>query len=139
MVQCNDREKVLFATGQLVGEASKWWDSYIYEHEQPQSIVWKEFKDNFISHFIPVSVMKLKRKEFLSLKQRQMTVTEYRDKFIQLSMYTQRSSESEKKKREHFLKGLNEDLQSILSLHEYSSLQDVINKAIELENKLQEI
>jgi hypothetical protein len=34
---------------------------------------------------------------------------------------------------------LNEDLQSILSLHEYSSLQDVINKAIELENKLQEI
>jgi hypothetical protein len=34
---------------------------------------------------------------------------------------------------------LNEDLQSILRLHEYSSLQDVINKAIELESKLQEI
>jgi hypothetical protein len=50
-VQCNDREKVLFASGQLVGEASEWWDSYIYEHEQPQSIVWKEFKDNFMSHY----------------------------------------------------------------------------------------
>jgi hypothetical protein len=139
MVQCNDREKVLFASGQLVGVASEWWNSYIYEHEQPQSIVWKEFKDNFITHFIPVSTMKLKRKEFLSLKQGQMTVTEYRDKFIQLSMYAPRSSGSDKKKREHFLKRLNEDLQSILSLHEYSSLQDVINKAIELENKLQEI
>jgi hypothetical protein len=68
-----------------------------------------------------------------------MTVNEYRDKFIQLSMYAPRSSKSDKKKREHFLKGLNEDLQSILSLHEYSSLQDVINKAIELESKLQEI
>jgi hypothetical protein len=34
---------------------------------------------------------------------------------------------------------LNKDLQSILSLHEYSSLQNVINKAIGLESKLQEI
>jgi hypothetical protein len=83
--------------------------------------------------------MKLKGKEFLSLKQGQMTVTEYKDKFIQLSMYAPRSSESDKKKREHFIKGLNEDLQSILSLHEYSSLQHVINKAIELESKLQDI
>jgi hypothetical protein len=54
-------------------------------------------------------------------------------------MYAPRSSESDKKKREHFIKGLNEDLQSILSLHEYSSLQDVINKAIELESKLEDI
>jgi hypothetical protein len=83
--------------------------------------------------------MKLKRKEFLNLKQGQMTVTEYGDKFIQLSLYAPRSAESDKKKREHFIKGLNEDLQSILSLHEYSSLQDVINKATGLESKLQEI
>jgi hypothetical protein len=82
--------------------------------------------------------MKLKRKEFLNLKQGQMTVTEYGDKFAQLSLYAPRSAES-KKKQEHFIKGLNEDLQSILSLHEYSSLQDVINKAIGLESKLQEI
>jgi hypothetical protein len=34
---------------------------------------------------------------------------------------------------------LNEDLQCILNLHEYSILQDVINKAIGLESKLQEI
>jgi hypothetical protein len=54
-------------------------------------------------------------------------------------MYAPRSSGSDKKKREHFIKGLNEDLQSILSLNEYFSLQDVINKAIELESKLQDI
>jgi hypothetical protein len=98
MAQCNDREKVLYASGLLLGEALEWWNSYIYEHDQPQSIAWKEFKDNFVSHFIPVSVMKLKRKEFLSLKQGQMTVTEYKDKFIQLSMYAPRSSGSDKKK-----------------------------------------
>jgi hypothetical protein len=82
MVQCNDRDKVLLASGQLVGATSEWWNSYIDERGQPQSNVWKEFKDNFISHFIHVSVIKLKRKEFLSLKQGQMTVTKYGDKFI---------------------------------------------------------
>jgi hypothetical protein len=45
MAQCNDREKVLYASGLLLGEALEWWNSYIHEHEQPQSIVWKEFKE----------------------------------------------------------------------------------------------
>jgi hypothetical protein len=53
--------------------------------------------------------MKLKRKKFLSLKQGHMTVTEYRDKFIQLSKYAPKSAESDKKKQERFIKGLNED------------------------------
>jgi hypothetical protein len=132
-------EKALYVSGKLIGAALEWWNSYINGHEQPESIVWKEFKDNFILHHTPVSVMKLKRKEFLNLKQGQMTVGEYGDKFIQLSLYAPRSAESDKKKREHFIKGVNEDLQSILSLHEYSSLQDVINKATGLESKLQEI
>jgi hypothetical protein len=116
MVQCNDREKALYAFGKLIGAASEWWNSYINGHEQPESIVWKGFKDNFILHHTPVSAMKLKRKEFLNLKQGQMAVTEYGDKFIQLSLYAPISAESDKKKREHFIKGLNEDLQSILSL-----------------------
>jgi hypothetical protein len=89
----------LYASGLLLGAALEWWNSYIDEHEQPQSIVWKEFKDNFISHYIPVSTMKLKRKEFLNLKQEQMIVTEYRDKFLQLSKYAPKSAESDKKKR----------------------------------------
>jgi hypothetical protein len=139
MIQCNDGEKALYASWQLIGAASEWWNSYINGHGQPESIVWKEFRDNFILHHTPVSTMKLKRKEFLNLKQGQMTVTEYEDKFVELSLYAPRSAESDKKKRQHFIKGLNEDLRSILSLHEYSSPQDVINKAIRLESKLQEI
>jgi hypothetical protein len=98
MVQCNDREKALYASGQLIGAASEWWNSYINRHEQPESIVWKEFKDNFILHHTPISVMKLKRKEFLNLKQGQMTLTEYGDKFIKLTLYAPRSSASDKKK-----------------------------------------
>jgi hypothetical protein len=66
---------------------------------------WKKFKDNFILHHTPVSAMKLKRKEFLDIKQGQMTVTEYEDKFIQLSLYAPRSAESDKKNKSISSKG----------------------------------
>ena len=30
MAQCNDLEKVLYASGQLQGVAQEWWESYLY-------------------------------------------------------------------------------------------------------------
>jgi hypothetical protein len=66
MVQCNDRDKALYASGQLIGAASEWWNSYINGHEQPESIEWKEFKDNFILHHTPVSAMKSKGRSSLT-------------------------------------------------------------------------
>jgi hypothetical protein len=50
--------------------------------------------------------MKIKSKEFLSLKQGSMSVSEYRDKFIQLSQYAPRDVEDDEKKQELFLDGL---------------------------------
>jgi hypothetical protein len=42
VVQCNNREKVLFASHQLEGPATDWWDAYVEAHEEPESINWKE-------------------------------------------------------------------------------------------------
>jgi hypothetical protein len=50
--------------------------------------------------------MKIKRKDFLSLKKGGMSVSEYRDKFIQLSRYAPREVEDDEKKQELFLEGL---------------------------------
>jgi hypothetical protein len=35
MAQCIDREKVLYASGLLVGAAAEWWNSCIDKHDQP--------------------------------------------------------------------------------------------------------
>ncbi|XP_072147361.1 uncharacterized protein [Setaria viridis] len=86
ITQCSDREKVLYASGRLEGPAADWWDAYTIAHANANDITWEEFRTNFRSHHIPSGLMKLK-KEFLALKQGNMTVTEYRDKFIQLSRY----------------------------------------------------
>jgi hypothetical protein len=38
VVQCNNREKVLFVAHQLVGPAADWWDAYVEAHEEPETI-----------------------------------------------------------------------------------------------------
>jgi hypothetical protein len=65
--------------------------------------------------------MKIKRKEFLSLKQGCMSVSEYRDKFIQLSRYAPRDVEDDEKKQELFLDGLIGPLQYQLVSHTFNS------------------
>ena len=73
IARCNDRDKVLFASGQLQGAALDWWDFYTCSHATPANITWQEFKDSFRSHHMPAGLIKLK-KEFLSLKQGSMSV-----------------------------------------------------------------
>ena len=36
--QYSDREKVLYASGQLMGPTADWWDACTYGHEDPQRI-----------------------------------------------------------------------------------------------------
>jgi hypothetical protein len=79
--------------------------------------------------------MKIKRKEFLSLKQGSMSVSEYRDKFIQLSRYAPRDVEDDEQKQELFLDGLIGPLQYQLVSHTFPSFQRLLDKAIAIENK----
>jgi hypothetical protein len=51
--------------------------------------------------------MKIKKKEFLSLKQGSMSVSEYHNKFIQLSRYALDEVDEDERKQEHFIEGLN--------------------------------
>jgi hypothetical protein len=48
--------------------------------------------------------MKIKKKEFMSLKQGSMSVSEYRDKFIQLSRYAPDEVAEDERNRSTLLK-----------------------------------
>jgi hypothetical protein len=76
IAQCTDREKVLYASGRLEGTAADWWDAYTAAHNTPNTITWQEFKNKFREQHIPKGLMKLKKKEFLALKQGTMSVSE---------------------------------------------------------------
>jgi hypothetical protein len=63
VVQCNNQERVLLASHQLIGPSPDLWDPYVESHEEPNTINWNEFKMAFRSHHVPQGVIKLK-KEF---------------------------------------------------------------------------
>ena len=98
IAQCDDKEKVLYASGQLQGATLDWWDSFCFVHTKANCITWPEFRSAFRSHHVPAGLMKLKKKEFLALKQGSMTIVEYRDKFIQLSWYAPTEVDEDEKR-----------------------------------------
>jgi hypothetical protein len=79
--------------------------------------------------------MKLKKKEFADLKQGSMTVNEYLNSFIQLSRYAPDDINTNEKKKDMFLNGLNDDIQFQLLNTNYANFQHVVDKAIVIENK----
>jgi hypothetical protein len=94
---------------------------------------------NFHTHHIPSGIMKLKKKEFLSLTQGNMIVSEYRDRFTQLSRYAQEEVDTDEKRQEHFLEGLIGPLNYQLQSHTFPNFQTLLNKAIGLESKRREL
>jgi hypothetical protein len=83
--------------------------------------------------------MKLKKKEFVDLKQGGMTVNEYINSFIQLPRYTPDGINTDKQKHDMFLNGLNDDIQFHLLNTDYAYFQHVVDKAVVIENKIKEM
>jgi hypothetical protein len=138
IAQCTDRKKVLFAVHQLFSTATNWWETYCNTHADVNSIMWNEFKAHFRNHCVHRGTMKLK-KEFTDLKQGGMTVKEYLNSFIQLSRYATEDINTDKKKQDMFLEGLNDDIQFQLLNTNYADFQHMVDKAIVIENKLREM
>jgi hypothetical protein len=139
ITQRNDREKVLYASGRLEGAAADWWDAYTVAHAAANTITWQEFQEAFRTHHIPSGIIKLKQKEFLALKQGSMSVSEYRDKFTQLSRYAPDEVYTDPKRQERFLDGLIGPLNYQLRSHTLSNFQTLLDKAIGLESKRREL
>jgi hypothetical protein len=93
------------------------------------------FRENFHSHHVPAGLMRLKRKEFLTLKQGSMLLSEYRDKFTQLSRYAPNDVEADQDKQELFMEGSNDGLQYQLLSHTFANYQQLVDKALVIESK----
>jgi hypothetical protein len=83
--------------------------------------------------------MKLKKKEFADLKQGGITVNEYLNSIIQLSRYAPNGINTDEKKQDMFLNRLNDDIQFQLLNTDYADFQQVVDKAIVIENKIKEM
>jgi hypothetical protein len=137
--QCNNREKVLYRPRQLRGAAHSWWESYLATHAVPEAITWEEFRDNFCRYHVPEGLMIVRKDEFLVLKQGPLSVSEYRDKFLQLSRYAPEDVNTDAKRNYHFLIGLVDPLHYQLMNHTFPTFQHLISRAIMTEKKHREM
>jgi hypothetical protein len=80
-------------------------------------------------------VIKLTKKEFQDLKHGSMSVNEYITKFTQLSRYAPQEVNTDEKKQECFLNGLNDGLTYALEARDFENFQGMVNKTLVLQNR----
>jgi hypothetical protein len=76
----------------------------------------------------------MKKKELQDLKQGSMSASEYVTHFTQLSRYSPGGMDTDEKKQDYFLNGLNDGLAYTLEVRDFKNLQGKVNKALVLEN-----
>jgi hypothetical protein len=81
----------------------------------------------------------MKHKEFLALKQGAMTVTEYRDHFLQLARYAPAEVAHDGDKQERFREGLDDHLEYALMNHRFDNFNQLVDAALNTERKRREI
>jgi hypothetical protein len=111
LLRCTETQKPLFAAQQLRGPASTWWGNYVAVQPVGHQITWDEFKLAFREHYITEGVLHMKQEEFMKPKQGGDTVTQYLNKFNNLAQYAIDQVNTDLKKRNSFMRGLNDRMQ----------------------------
>jgi hypothetical protein len=111
LLRCMEIQKPLFAAQQLRGPASTWWGNFVAVQPTGHQITWDEFKLAFREHYIIEGVLHMKQEEFMKLKKGGDTVTQYLNKFNHLSQYAINQVNTNIKKRNCFMRGLNDRMQ----------------------------
>ncbi|KAK1606587.1 hypothetical protein QYE76_030260 [Lolium multiflorum] len=68
--------------------------------------------------------------------ERRPTVVEYRDKFLTLSRYAPDETDTVEKRKERFLNGLHDEMQTVLVNIPFADLEALVDSAIQMEGKL---
>ena len=111
LIRCTETQKPMFAAQQMRGPASTWWANFTAIQAERHFVMWVEFKQVFRDHYIPDGVLQMKLEEFVRLKQGGDSVMQYLAKLNHLSEYAIEQVDTDLKKKNCFMRGLNDPLQ----------------------------
>ena len=139
VLRYNDARNVSFAEFQLEGLAYNWWrvidEKWRNKGRQPE---WGAFVTEFRNKFILKVTRDRKEQEFLYLRQRNLTVPEYKAQFTKLATYARDMENTEEKRVKRFTQGLNLEIQRPLlaaRLETYAEVVEFAQKTEDLELK----
>ena len=96
----SDERNVKFGKFQLEGSAKAWWRFVEQKWEiKGKPRTWNAFLEEFRKKFIPLLVRERMEEEFMYLKQRALTVSQYEVQFTKLSKYALEMVNTETKRK----------------------------------------
>ncbi|XP_012451939.1 uncharacterized protein LOC105774125 [Gossypium raimondii] len=140
-LSCTPEECLKCAISLLKDSAYRWWKTLVSVVPK-ERVTWDFFQEEFRKKYISQWFIDKKRKEFLELKQGQMSVAEYEIEFVRLSKYAQECVPTEAIMCKRFEDGLNEDIRmfvGMLELKEFVVLVDRACKAEELNKEKRKV
>jgi len=136
-MECPDRYKVALATYQFEGEV-EYWRGIVKPREGEDPIIWERLKELMDNQYYPRDVRRIKEREFLSLKQGNLSVMEYATKFNEISRFAPHQVNIEERKMDHFEQGLRGDIRSIISGQTFDNFHDMYQRVVKIARVLEE-
>ena len=136
---CFEEHKVPYATFMLQGEAENWWKFVRPTIATYGGIItWSAFKEKFLENYFPRDLRKRKAREFLDLKQGNMSVGEYAAKFNELLQYWPQYQEARNEEDlcAQFENGLRPEIQQAVCYMQITDFNQLVMKCRIYEDKM---
>ncbi|XP_024963866.1 uncharacterized protein LOC112504146 [Cynara cardunculus var. scolymus] len=135
-----NEDKAIYASAMLTERALVWWDATFetLNENEKESMPWESFKARFFEQYCPVDLQRRLEKEFLELKQGNMSVIEYETQFNQKAHFVIRFITSEEERAQTFIEGLRCEIRDFVANREIPSFNKAVEYARHLEHDLEE-
>ena len=128
---CTDEQRVLFSSFLKEGKAKDLWD--VVDRRYPDGISWDQLQQEFIDRFFPQSHKDLKIEEFFRIEQKNMSVSKYEKKFLELVRLVPYIQVDEVLKCKRLLAGLRHRIRVHLSVVPQNRFGDLVKAALRVE------
>ncbi|XP_072953479.1 uncharacterized protein [Typha angustifolia] len=130
--RCPEDQQVTFATFLLRGEAEEWWKAtkrLMPNRPMREYITWKAFTDAFDQKYFPASLLVELTREFTQLKQGNMTVAQYEERFNTLSRFCPRVVPDDAARAEQFKMGLRIEIRKQVNMARNLTYAELVENA----------
>ncbi|XP_038895839.1 uncharacterized protein LOC120084006 [Benincasa hispida] len=134
---CPEGRKVGLATFLLRKEEERWWKVISARRASTDAMLWPEFRKAFEDKYYPNSFRDAKRDEILRLTQGMMSVSEYEQKFTELSQYALPIIAEERDRCKKFEQGLSKEIRTpVTSTTNWLDFNQLVEIATQVERSL---
>ncbi len=99
----------------LQDDAYQWWDT-VTSDVPLELVTWNFFLIEFRKKYVGSVCLEERRREFITLLQRQLTMAEYEREFVRLSRYEREIVPNEAKRCRRFEEGLNDNIKIMITV-----------------------